>query len=249
MGRLIKYEWKKQRISRYITLGLLLIFVIGMAVGIFWEREDIMGISIGTVMLATVFIMLYLGIESLVILNRDLKTKQSHMLWMVPVSSWTILGAKFIAAMLQIFFVCAAYIASGVALVAIAAVKNDLIGSLLEQLKYMVETLTDARAEWKFFIMILLLCFIGWMIVVMAGFLSIIISRTLFQKTKISGLISFVIFLLINMAVTWIDSLVKPLLNQKAAAQIFAPEVALYVVMGVVMFGIAGLLAEKKLSV
>ena len=38
------------------------------------------------------FVFFYMGIESLLILNRDLKTKQSHMLWMVPMQSWKILG-------------------------------------------------------------------------------------------------------------------------------------------------------------
>lgn len=51
---------------------------------------------------AGLFDSLYVGIESLLVLNRDLRTKESHMLFMVPYSAWSILGAKVLAAFLQI---------------------------------------------------------------------------------------------------------------------------------------------------
>lgn len=66
-------------------------------------------------MFVGMFVFFYMGIESLLILNRDLKTKQSHMLWMVPMQSWKILGAKYIAAILQIFFISAAYVLAAIA--------------------------------------------------------------------------------------------------------------------------------------
>lgn len=37
------------------------------------------------------------------------------MLWMVPMQSWKILGAKYIAAILQIFFISAAYVLAAIA--------------------------------------------------------------------------------------------------------------------------------------
>ena len=104
MGRLIKYELKKQQTSRNIILALLLVFLLAFAAGIFSDNGNMVGISMGLEIFVGMFVFFYMGIESLLILNRDLKTKQSHMLWMVPMPSWKILGAKYIAAALQILF-------------------------------------------------------------------------------------------------------------------------------------------------
>ena len=84
MGRLIKYELKKQQTSRNIILALLLVFLLAVVVGTFTENGNTVGISVMLEMFVGMFVFFYMGIESLLILNRDLKTKQSHMLWMVP---------------------------------------------------------------------------------------------------------------------------------------------------------------------
>lgn len=115
MGRLIKYELKKQQISRNIILALLLVFLLAVVTGIFTDNGNLVGISVGMEIFVGMFVFFYMGIESLLILNRDLKTKQSHMLWMVPMQSWKILGAKYIAAILQIFFISLAYMLAGAA--------------------------------------------------------------------------------------------------------------------------------------
>ena len=91
MGRLIKYELKKQQTSRNIILALLLVFLLAVVVGTFTENGNTVGISVMLEMFVGMFVFFYMGIESLLILNRDLKTKQSHMLWMVPMQSWKIL--------------------------------------------------------------------------------------------------------------------------------------------------------------
>lgn len=83
MGRLIKYELKKQQTSRNIILALLLVFLLAVVVGTFTENGNTVGISVMLEMFVGMFVFFYMGIESLLILNRDLKTKQSHMLWMV----------------------------------------------------------------------------------------------------------------------------------------------------------------------
>ena len=41
MGRLIKYELKKQQTSRNIILALLLVFLLAVVVGTFTENGDI----------------------------------------------------------------------------------------------------------------------------------------------------------------------------------------------------------------
>ena len=47
MGRLIKYELKKQQTSRNIILALLLVFLLAFAAGIFSDNGNMVGISMG----------------------------------------------------------------------------------------------------------------------------------------------------------------------------------------------------------
>ena len=76
MGRLIKYELKKQQTSRNIILALLLVFLLAVVTGIFTDNGNLVGISVGMEIFVGMFVFFYMGIESLLILNRDLKTKQ-----------------------------------------------------------------------------------------------------------------------------------------------------------------------------
>ncbi len=103
MGKLMKYEWKKQRTSRMIVMVALAVCVLTFLGGMLVEKDALMGISATLLLVGSFFAVFYMGIESILILNRDLKTKQSYMIWMTPKSVWEILGAKFVVAIAQIF--------------------------------------------------------------------------------------------------------------------------------------------------
>ena len=104
MGKLMKYEWKKQRTSRMIVMVALAVCVLTFLGGMLVEKDALMGISATLLLVGSYFVVFYMGIESILILNRDLKTKQSYMIWMTPKSVWEILGAKFVVAIAQMFF-------------------------------------------------------------------------------------------------------------------------------------------------
>ena len=149
MGRLIKYELKKQQTSRNIILALLLVFLLAFAAGIFSDNGNMVGISMGLEIFVGMFVFFYMGIESLLILNRDLKTKQSHMLWMVPMPSWKILGAKYIAAALQIFCISAAYVLAGTACVMTMIAKEGAWKELMQAIRMGFEWLLQGNLDWN----------------------------------------------------------------------------------------------------
>ena len=67
MGRLIKYELKKQQTSRNIILALLLVFLLAVVTGIFTDNGNLVGISVGMEIFVGMFVFFYMGIESLLI--------------------------------------------------------------------------------------------------------------------------------------------------------------------------------------
>ncbi len=162
MGRLIKYELKKQQTSRNIILALLLVFLLAVVVGTFTENGNTVGISVMLEMFVGMFVFFYMGIESLLILNRDLKTKQSHMLWMVPMQSWKILGAKYIAAILQIFFISAAYVLAAIACILSLIAKMDAWEELFKGLRIGAEWLFQGNMDWITLMAIFLFFFLAW---------------------------------------------------------------------------------------
>lgn len=172
MGRLIKYELKKQQISRNIILALLLVFLLAVVTGIFTDNGNLVGISVGMEIFVGMFVFFYMGIESLLILNRDLKTKQSHMLWMVPMQSWKILGAKYIAAILQIFFISLAYMLAGAACIMSMIAKEGAWESLFKAIRTGMDWLFQGNMDW---------------ITLMAIFLFFFPCMDLCDRNRISG--------------------------------------------------------------
>ncbi len=125
MGKLIKYEWKKQRTSRMVIFAMLAVGILAFIWGMIFDDENVNAAGIIVVLMFSMsfLVLLYTGIESILVLNRDLRTKQSYMLWMVPKSIWEILGSKFISAILQMFVVFASFVAAGCICLGVAVVR------------------------------------------------------------------------------------------------------------------------------
>ena len=240
MGRLIKYELKKQQTSRNIILALLLVFLLAVVVGTFTENGNTVGISVMLEMFVGMFVFFYMGIESLLILNPDLKTKQSHMLWMVPMQSWKILGAKYIAAILQIFFISVAYVLAAIACILSVIAKMDAW-----------EELFQGNMDWITLMAIFLLFFLAWTCVIATGFLAVIVSRTVLINSRFAGIVSFILFFVINGIVEYIYNLFAKygLMGIHSGLYIGIGECAFYIVACIILFVISSVLAEKKLSV
>lgn len=243
MGRLIKYELKKQQISRNIILALLLVFLLAVVTGIFTDNGNLVGISVGMEIFVGMFVFFYMGIESLLILNRDLKTKQSHMLWMVPMQSWKILGAKYIAAILQIFFISLAYMLAGAACIMSMIAKEGAWESLFKAIR--------TGMDWITLMAIFLFFFLAWTCVIATGFLAVIVSRTVLINSRFAGIVSFILFFAINAIVEYIYDLFAKygLMGIHSGLYIGIGECAFYIVACIILFVISSVLAEKKLSV
>lgn len=99
MGKLIKYEVRKQRTARLVILSALAVGLLVFWGGLLFDKEQVMGVTIALMFSAAILVLFYSGIEGVLVLNKDLRTKQSYMLWMVPKSIWEIMGAKFISSM------------------------------------------------------------------------------------------------------------------------------------------------------
>ena len=94
MSKLIKYEFRKSLFSKLVFAGITAVMEIIYLIGILgnYNKPTVIGM-IGLFFTALAGIT-FIGIESILILYRDLTTKQSYMLFMTPNNSYKILGAK-----------------------------------------------------------------------------------------------------------------------------------------------------------
>ena len=147
--------------------------------------------------MCTIFGVIYIGIESVNVLHRDLNTKQSYMLFLTPKSSYQILGAKILENGISIimagaFFAALAAIDVTVATLYIGGLKEmiNLVSSFME-VNWSV-TFTPAEAAFYFFGLLA-----SWIVFIVNADLSVILSASVLagKKAAASG---FLIFLVIS---------------------------------------------------
>ena len=96
MLKLMKYELRKTAFSKLVLLVITAVAELAFLLGVFLKKDNLLAIGIVFLFMCAVFGVIYIGIESVNVLYRDLNTKQSYMLFLTPKSSYEILGAKIL---------------------------------------------------------------------------------------------------------------------------------------------------------
>lgn len=82
MLKLMKYELRKTAFSKLVLLVITAVAEIAFLIGVFWKKDNILAMGIIFLVMCTIFGVIYIGIESVNVLHRDLNTKQSYMLFL-----------------------------------------------------------------------------------------------------------------------------------------------------------------------
>ncbi len=253
MGKLIKYELKKQGASRMVIFIALAAALLAFWVGFLFEKETVLAISILAMVFGGMLAFFYTGIESILVLNRDLRTRQSYMLWMLPKSIWEILGAKFISAILQMLIVFGtAGIAVGVSMAA-AIWKIEGLDRLIQAGQELSRIFIRGGVHWGDFVLLAFVIFLAWTLVIMTGFLSVILSRTVLIRSKFAGLFAVILFFVITFVIErlyeWMYRIPGVMEMTSGHLEWNVPDTLYYIAVCAILFGVSGMLAERKLSV
>ena len=203
MLKRVKYEWKKQRTSRLVILGLLAAGLIAFWGGILFRNDTVTVLSLAFLYTFAVMVLFYTGVESVLVFNRDLRTKQSYMLFMVPKSIWQILGAQFVSAILLMLFVFALFFTAGILMLATAILVSGEIEAFVQCAADFIKSFMGTQFDWMVLVEAAFILFLGWVLIIMIGFLAVILARTVLAKSRFAGLFAFILFFLINVAVAW----------------------------------------------
>ena len=247
MSKLIKYEFRKSLFSQLVFAGITAVMEIIYLIGILgnYNKPTVIGM-IGLFFTALAGIT-FIGIESILILYRDLTTKQSYMLFMTPNNSYKILGAKALENAFSVLL-------SGIFFGVLAALDfwlllrenggfQDLIDMVTQMLKS-IDPRLEISAKPLITVLFLMLC--SWILKIVTGYLAVVISCTLLSGKKAAGVISFALYIAISLLTAWGIEMLPDAKDVIGNLLIIS---AASLVCSVVMYFITAWIMDKKLSV
>ena len=247
MLKLMKYEFRKTMFSKMILLLITGLAEILYLLGVFMKWNSGLAWGIAGLICCALIGIFYIGIESLLVFQKDLNTKQSYMLFLTPKNSYQILGAKVLENGISIFitgvfFALLAAIDWSVGVIYIGGVKQFV--DILHQISVSINVDMNITASW-----LLLAFFSGlssWLMTIITGELAIILSATVLAGKKFSGLVSFLLFILLTILAGKIMYLVPSMKDEMIR---FSLLIVTALVISAVMYVVSGWIMDKKLSV
>lgn len=247
MLKLIKYEFRKTMFSKMILLVITALAETAYLAGVFLDWEKGMVAGVAGLMLCAIIGTFYIGIESLMVFHRDLNTKQSYMLFLTPRNSYQILGSKVLENGISIFLTgaCFALLAAidfSVGVLYIGGLK-EFLDMLTMAANYISVEITIKPEELLLFFSALLS---SWLVMIVIGNLAIVLSATVLAGRKFSGVISFLLFMLISWGAGEIVNHVSGLFGERL--EFVSAMAATYGIL-ILMYLLTGWIMERKLSV
>ena len=243
MLKLMKYEFRKTGFSKLILLAVTLVAELAFLLGVFLEKDRLLAIGIMILFLCAVIGIAYIGLESVLVLHRDLNTKQSYMLFLTPHNSYEILGAKVLENGISILVtgIFFALVAALIATLYIGGVKE-----MMDMVKNFLDVSMNMNIGAKDAAFVFFTTLASWMVYIVNADLAVILSATVLAGKKASGLVAFVIF----MVLSWLMGLGLDHLPVLHNADL---QFVLYIVaamaVSAVVYLLSGWIMEKKLSV
>ncbi len=248
MKNLMKYEFRKTLVIKLVLLGAAALSEIMFLIGLYGGNEKILA---GAVLILTLLAtggITVIGLASVVILHRDMNTKQSYMLFMTPNSSYKILGSKYLENGLSILAAGAFFFALGALDVTLLFARQGQLEQLWDMFTRALQSI-DSRITLDFPTMLTftLGMLASWISTVACAYLGVVVSTALLSGRRFSGLISFLVILLLLWLTGWIDLKVSDCFGDVRSA--FLAQGGTALILSVLMFLCTARIMERKLSV
>ena len=194
MGKLIKYEFRKQLLSKIVVGVVVAVLQLVFLGGLIFDNGDWAGTGLGIFAVVAMISLLYFSFESIVTYSNDLKTKQSYMLFLTPRNMFQIVGAKLVTTILQIFICGCAFAAIAIGdIFLLFTVKGD-VKEFIDVMKGFFEGLTGVEIRLTEVVYVLLMVLIAWLFFIAMAMFAITLSTTLLSNWKFKGVASVAIF-------------------------------------------------------
>lgn len=253
MKQLLKYEFRKTWTAKLIVLGIAAAAEIAFLIGVVLGDDNktgtaLIGTSVPLLVMIALFGVMFIGIQSVVVLHRDMNTKQGYMLYMTPRNSYQILGAKFLENGLSLVLSAAAFFLLGMLDVTLLLSRFGELDQLWELGKRMLEALNaEVELNTGTFLLLALSMLASWLGTVSVAYLADIVSSALLNGKKCNGLVSFLFFILLSALMGWLQNQLRTPGMDFTAAMLVQAGVA--VAYSAVMYFLSAYIMDHYLSV
>ncbi len=217
MLKLMKYEWLKQKSSKLLLAGFLLLAELLFLYGVITQGEGSITLGIVFLSLVSMIGLVVVGIEAIVTYYQDMKEKRGYMLFMTPNGMYSILGSKLLMGFFTVVLWTVLVLLLAFADVSLLVTRVAGVQELMNMFQAIMDDLFAVQFDWGSAVLAALYTIAEWAMTVTAAFLAVTISMTLLTTVKWKGLISFVIYVIINVATSYINNLLIDLLGISTA--------------------------------
>lgn len=134
----------------------------------------------------------YVAIESIIVFEKDLSTKQSYMLFLVPKTPKEILGSKIIANVLQIIETLVSFIAVIGLCGSILAIKSEGVQAFISVMKEFIERVFQIDLNLAYLVAGVVTLVVLWLFLVMLGILITTALHTILGGNKFISFLAIV---------------------------------------------------------
>jgi ABC-2 type transport system permease protein len=198
MLKLMKYEFRKQAFSKMVILLLVGLIQLFFFFGIVTDNNNVIGTSMGILAVFTFGALFFMAFEAIITFSNDLKQKCSYMLFLTPHTSYSIVGAKVLAAAIQIILAGIAFFLVYFLDIAVLVGKFNQLELLKEMINQFLQEVFSLNIQLQDIIGVVAVIITAWISVITVAFFSITLSTTFLANFKLKGLVSFLIFIAIN---------------------------------------------------
>lgn len=254
MFKMIKYEYRKNITSVIILLIVMAAIQIYTLGATLLDKQDHAAIGISLFMLAAFACYIFVLCYGIISYSKDLKNKDGYLVFMTPLSSYRIIGAKLLATLIT--GVLLVFIIAGLAVLDYSVMANQFgFESTLELIDELISAAGYDLKEILTSLLVLIITFlIEFFMTVTVAYLAVSLSCTLLQNSKAKGFVSFVFFIILFVIISIIAAKL-PTIDVSAKKGTLAwelcstlPSIIFYAVCMVISYLGSGLLLDKKIS-
>lgn len=253
MKALLKYEMRKTWPMKLILLGITAVVEIVFLAALLLRNSQgntdklIVAMSVLLFFIAFGGIML-IGVQSLLILHRDMNTKQGYMLYMTPRNSFQILGAKMLENGISLALAGAFFFLLGtldVTMLFSRLGELEALWDYVQDFLRMVNAEIELNARGIACLTAELLS--SWLATVSVAYLADIISAALLNGKRFNGLLTFVFFILLTVLLNTFQRQLLP--RDTALNTVLIVEAVIALVYSAAMYTVSAFIMDRYLSV
>lgn len=255
MLKMMKYEYRRGIFPLLVVITALAAAELVFLIGVFAEKDIFVGLGLIFLIMGGWAAFMFVLIYGVIIYSQDLKNKTGYMVFMTPLSNFKIIGAKLLSILLTgitlvVFLGIIIVVDYNVIkshnsdIAGMEVMLNDILGTTGSSLGAVVANLVG-------FIVVLLIQFFTMITI---AYLAVSLSSTVLQNKKIKGVVSFVLFVVLYVLISYIayklPHLGKGMQAGNMLEAIYAtiPQLILYVVCMIGSYIGSATLLSKKIS-